>query len=74
MVEHWREERNSKGFWHSFEFPDGTRIDGVCDIPGLKNRIAQFPIPSGLAGKRVLEIGAPGMDGSVSRWNAAAPK
>lgn len=57
-VEHWDEQRNSKGFWHSFEFPDGTRIDGVCDLAGLKNRIAQFPIPADLAGKRVLDIGA----------------
>jgi tRNA (mo5U34)-methyltransferase len=29
----------------------------VCGLDGLKNRIAQFPIPADLKGKRVLDIG-----------------
>ena len=57
IVRFWDNQRTEKGWWHSFELPDGTRIDGVCDLPGLKNRIAQFPIPADLRGKRVLDIG-----------------
>lgn len=57
-VQDWNQRLSAKGWWHSFELPDGTRIDGVCDLPGLKNRIAQFPIPSDLRGRRVLDIGA----------------
>jgi tRNA (mo5U34)-methyltransferase len=57
IVRYWNNRRTEKGWWHSFELPDGTRIDGVCDLAGLKNRIAQFPIPDDLRGKRVLDIG-----------------
>jgi hypothetical protein len=57
-VRTWNKQLSTKGWWHSFELPDGTRIDGVCDLAGLKNRIAQFPIPDDLQGKRVLDIGA----------------
>jgi len=46
------------GWWHSFELPDGTMLQGVCGIEGLKERLAQFPIPQDLRGKRVLDIGA----------------
>jgi tRNA (mo5U34)-methyltransferase len=58
LVRKWNDERAGRGWWHSFELPDGTLIQGVCDLPGLKNRIAQFPIPQDLRGKRVLDIGA----------------
>ena len=58
LVERWNHERGERGWWHSFELPDGSLIQGVCDLEGLKNRIAQFPIPLNLRGKRVLDIGA----------------
>jgi tRNA (mo5U34)-methyltransferase len=54
----WHGEYLDKGWWHSFELPDGSRIDGVCDLDALKRRIAQFPIPTDLRGKRVLDVGA----------------
>src|SRR5690349_9352773 len=54
----WREEYDDKGWWHSFELPDGSRIDGVCDLEALRRRVSQFPIPADLRGKRVLDIGA----------------
>ena len=57
-VRNWNTELSRKGWWHSFELPDGSRIDGVCGLEGLQHRIAQFPIPKDLAGKRVLDIGA----------------
>jgi tRNA (mo5U34)-methyltransferase len=57
-VRHWRGEFADKGWWHSFELPDGSRIDGVSDLDAQKRRIAQFPIPGDLRGKRVLDIGA----------------
>jgi tRNA (mo5U34)-methyltransferase len=58
LVRQWRAEWVERGWWHSFEMPDGTQIQGVCDVPGQKNRIGQFPIPEDLRGKRVLDIGA----------------
>jgi tRNA (mo5U34)-methyltransferase len=57
-VRHWRGEFAGKGWWHSFELPDGSRIDGVSDLAAQQRRIAQFPIPDDLRGKRVLDIGA----------------
>src|ERR1700758_1085692 len=54
----WNQLLAETGWWHSFELPDGTLIRGVCELGGLKNRIAQFPIPEDLRGKRVLDIGA----------------
>jgi tRNA (mo5U34)-methyltransferase len=54
----WNQLLAETGWWHSFELPDGTLIRGVCELAGLKNRIAQFPIPQDLRGKRVLDIGA----------------
>ena len=38
--------------------PDGSVVEGVCSLEGLKRRLAQFPIPYDLSGKRVLDIGA----------------
>jgi tRNA (mo5U34)-methyltransferase len=57
IVRFWSNLRTEKGWWHSFELPDGTRIEGTLDLGSLKLRIAQFPIPEDLRGKRVLDIG-----------------
>lgn len=57
VVRHWKNQRTAKGWWHSFELSDGTRIDGVNSLDSLKNRLAQFPVPDDLRGKRVLDIG-----------------
>ena len=47
-----------KGWYHSFELPDGTRIEGFNEIDWLRKRYARFRIPADLTGKRVLDIGA----------------
>jgi tRNA (mo5U34)-methyltransferase len=57
-VRAWERERSERGWWHSFELPDGSQILGVCGLDTLKDRIGQFPIPLDLRGKRVLDIGA----------------
>ena len=57
-IRDWSGKRTEKGWWHSFKLPDGTLIDGVCSLSSLEERIAQFPIPNDLHGKRVLDIGA----------------
>lgn len=54
----WHQKLASMGWWHSFELPDGSFIEGVCPLEGLKHRLAQFPIARDLRGKRVLDIGA----------------
>ncbi len=46
------------GWYHSIELPDGEVIQGIQSIELLKKRIAQYPIPQDLRGKRVLDIGA----------------
>ena len=51
-------ELAEKGWYHSFELPDGTLIDGVNPLARLRERFARFPIPADLCGKRVLDIGA----------------
>ncbi len=51
-------ELAAKGWYHSFELPDGTRIDGFMTVEQQKRRYAQFPIPEDLRGKRLLDIGA----------------
>ncbi len=53
----WHERLGETGWWHSFEFPDGGSIQGVSTLAAQKLRIAQFPIPQDLTGKRVLDIG-----------------
>ena len=57
-VRDWKREYEASGWWHSFELPDGTFIEGRCNLIGLKQRLANFPIPDDLTGKRVLDIGA----------------
>ena len=51
-------ELAAKGWFHSFELPDGSRIDGVMPLEWERERWSRFPIPADLAGKRVLDIGA----------------
>src|SRR5690349_18064968 len=51
-------ELNRLGWYHSIELPDGQVIQGLQTLEQLRNRIAQFPIPQDLTGKRVLDIGA----------------
>src|SRR4051794_32418863 len=51
-------ELNRLGWYHSLELPDGQVIEGLQTIEQLRKRIAQFPIPQDLRGKRVLDIGA----------------
>ena len=46
------------GWYHSFEFPDGTSVEGVQTLQQLRDRWSRFPLPSDLTGKRVLDIGA----------------
>jgi len=47
-----------KGWYHSFEFADGTVIDGYMPLKIQKERYARYPISEDLSGKRVLDIGA----------------
>ena len=57
-IRRWQGALQEKGWWHSFELPDGSRIDGVNSIDALRRRVAQYPIPEDLRGKRVLDVGA----------------
>ncbi len=47
-----------QGWYHSIELPDGTVIPGLIPVEALRRRLAAFPIPERLDGKRVLDIGA----------------
>src|SRR5271166_4182385 len=49
---------SSKGWYHSVELPDGNVIQGMIGVDALKGRLAAFPIPADLRGKRVLDVGA----------------
>ncbi len=46
------------GWYHSFELPDGTRIEGHVSLETLRQRYARFPLPEDLTGRRVLDVGA----------------
>ena len=48
----------AKGWYHSFEFADGTVIDGYMRLTVQKERYSRYPIPDKLSGKRLLDIGA----------------
>lgn len=52
------EELKRLGWYHSIELPDGRVIEGLQSLDRQRWRLAQFPIPSDLRGKRVLDIGA----------------
>jgi tRNA (mo5U34)-methyltransferase len=47
-----------KGWYHSFEFPDGTAIQGAMNLDWQRERWARYAIPPDLTGKRVLDIGS----------------
>lgn len=51
-------ELRSLGWYHSIERPDGSVIQGFQTLERQRWRLAQFPIPQDLRGKRVLDIGA----------------
>jgi tRNA (mo5U34)-methyltransferase len=51
-------ELSRLGWYHSIELPDGQVIPGLQSLDQLQRRLAQFPIPRDLTGKRVLDIGA----------------
>ena len=46
------------GWYHSIELKDGQVIKGLQSLEHLRFRLAQFPVPEDLTGKRVLDIGA----------------
>jgi tRNA (mo5U34)-methyltransferase len=52
------QELYRKGWYHSFDLPDGTQIEGFIPLDTLKWRWSRFPIPAVLKGKRVLDTGA----------------
>ena len=47
-----------RGWYHSFELPNGRIIEGVNTLETLRTRWARYPLPADLTGKRVLDIGA----------------
>jgi tRNA (mo5U34)-methyltransferase len=49
---------NRKGWYHSIRLPGGEVLEGVQSIAHLQERLARFPVPQDLSGKRVLDIGA----------------
>jgi tRNA (mo5U34)-methyltransferase len=51
-------ELAAKGWYHSFELPDGTFVDGFMTVEQQNRRYAQFPVPDNLRGKKLLDIGA----------------
>ena len=50
--------------YHSLELPDGTVLPGIIPVANLRARLAAYPLPEDLRGKRVLDIGA------ASGWNS----
>lgn len=52
------EDLERLGWYHSIELPGGRVLQGLQSIEQLRLRLAQFPIPEDLRGKRVLDIGA----------------
>ena len=73
-IRNWDAERVEKGWWHSFELPDGPLIEGVCSLAGLKNRFGAVSHPRRSEAANAFSISAAGMAGSASKWNAAARK
>lgn len=53
-----RDELSELGWYHSIELPGGRVIKGLQTLEQLRERIARYPIPQDLTGKRVLDIGA----------------
>jgi tRNA (mo5U34)-methyltransferase len=48
----------SRGWYHSFRFPDGAEFEGAHSVELSEARYAAFPLPSDLTGKTLLDIGA----------------
>ncbi len=57
-VEKLMQDLDRLGWYHSIELPDGRIIQGLQTVEQMQSRLAQFPIPQDLTGKRVLDIGA----------------
>jgi tRNA (mo5U34)-methyltransferase len=53
-----KELAESGGWYHSFEWPDGTVTEGVQTMDHQRDRWTSFGLPDDLTGKRVLDIGA----------------
>lgn len=51
-------ELAESGWYHSMDFPDGQIIEGYSPISVLRQRYAEFGLPSDLEGFRCLDIGA----------------
>jgi len=54
----YSQELYHKGWYHSFELPDGRRIEGLVPLSDLRWRWSQYPMPADLTGKRLLDTGA----------------
>ena len=52
------EELMAKGWYHSLVLPDGRVMQGTQSLEYLEERLAGYPIPMDLRGKRVLDLGA----------------
>jgi tRNA (mo5U34)-methyltransferase len=52
------QELARRGWYHSFDLPDGTHLEGWISLDVLRWRYGLFPIPADLGGKRLLDIGA----------------
>ncbi len=50
--------------YHSLELLDGTIISGLIPVENLQKRLAAYPLPEDLRGRRILDIGA------ASGWNS----
>jgi tRNA (mo5U34)-methyltransferase len=57
-VQRQNSELAKLGYYHSIELPDGRVIPGFQSLETQRARLARFPIPQDLRGKRVLDIGA----------------
>jgi tRNA (mo5U34)-methyltransferase len=52
-----RSRLDNQGWWHSFELPDGTIVEGANSLESLRERVRRFQIPQDLRGKRALDVG-----------------
>jgi len=50
-------ELQKAGWYHSIDLPDGRVIKGFLTLEEQRERFAEFPFASSLAGKRLLDIG-----------------
>jgi tRNA (mo5U34)-methyltransferase len=48
----------SRGWYHSFRFSDGTEVAGAHSVELSEARYRAFPLPADLTGKTLLDIGA----------------